>query len=148
MTVRSESEERPREGGRQEEVKAMCQHCNSDYSLWGLRDAAFFSCMWDGPLRCSEACGLDVADLRDTDDPDDLHVRLLRSLCRSCSYDPISRVRRAARGNRRWTGAPLFASRIGTAVWRNLHLRSAPRGGAPVSMIPGGKARTMGMAYK
>ena len=43
---------------------------------------------------------------------------------------------------------PLFASRIGTAVWRNLHLRSAPRGGAPVSMIPGGKARTMGMAYK
>ena len=93
MTVRSESEERPRVGGRQEEVKAMCQHCNSDYSLCGLRDAALFSCMWDGLLRCSEACGLDVADLRDTDDPGDLHVRLLRSLCRSCSY---GRIRGAA----------------------------------------------------
>ena len=98
----------------------MCQHCNSDYSLWGLRDAALFSCLWDGLLRCSEACGLDVADFRDTDDPDDLHVRLLRSLCRSCSY---GRIR----------GAAVLLGEIG--------------GGREPPFLPPGSARRCGATY-
>ena len=62
---------------------------------------------------------------------------------------PHSRVRRAARGNRRWAGAPLFGlpDRHG-GVAQLTFAQRPPGGGAPVSMIPGGKARTMGMAHE
>ena len=61
----------------EEEIQAMCQHCENEFSLWGLRDAALFLCMWDGLLRCSEACGIDVSDLRETDDPEDNGMKIL-----------------------------------------------------------------------
>ena len=64
-------------GLREEEVQKMCRHCENEFSLWGVRDAALFATMWDGLLRCSEACGLDVADLRETEDPKDHGMNIL-----------------------------------------------------------------------
>ena len=54
-----------------------------------------------------------------------------------------SRLRRAARGNRRWTGAtPPFCLPDRHGGKRYFHTRRIAWGVAPVPSIPGGKART------
>ncbi len=66
-----------------------------------------------------------------------------RSFCLSCSYAHIPRSAVPIGGDRRWTGAPpLFASRIGTAVLRHLHLRNTPWEGRSRPKYPCGKAPT------
>ncbi len=43
---------------------------------------------------------------------------------------------------------PFLLPGAGAGALRNSHLHNTPWGGAPVPNIPGGKARTMGMAHK
>ena len=56
---------------------------------------------------------------------------------------PNFRVRRADRGNRKWTGAPpLFGARIGRGAAAQLTFAQHPLGGSLPSHVPGGKSRT------
>ena len=67
--------------------------------------------------------------------------RLFSNLLSPFGLRIASRLGGAARGKRRWTGAPpFFLPGAGAGVWRNLHLHNTPGGVAPVQNIPCGKA--------
>ena len=66
-------------GLRLADVETLCAHCERLPSLYGVRDSALFHTMFDGALRCSEAHGLNVEDVRETEQGDGLTVRIQRS---------------------------------------------------------------------
>ncbi len=73
--------------------------------------------------------------------PFGVHGHFSLTCCVRFGYGSPRGVSVPERGIRRWTGAPpLFASRIGTAGPADVHYRAIALGGAPVSIIPGGKA--------
>ena len=85
------------------DVETLCTHCERLLSLYGVRDVALFHTMFDGALRCSEAHGLNVEDVRETEQDGGLTVRIQRSKTDQegrgsvASIGPI-----AARRLRRW----------------------------------------------
>ena len=66
-------------GLRLADVETLCKHCERLLSLYGIRDAALFHVMFDGALRCSEAHGLNVEDIRETDSGEGLNLVIRKS---------------------------------------------------------------------
>ena len=89
-------------GLRRDEVERMASYCEGLYSLQGLRDAALFSVMFDGLLRVSEAHGLNVEDLRETDSGEGLNVVIKRSKVDQEAKGAVVYIGPAA-ANRVWT---------------------------------------------
>ncbi len=50
------------------DVAKLVAHCEGEYGLRGIRDAAIFSLLFDGLLRVGELAALEVSDLEDQDD--------------------------------------------------------------------------------
>ena len=65
-------------GLRLADVETLCTHCERLLSLYGVQDAALFHVMFDGALRCSEAHGLNVEDVRGAERGEGLTIRIRR----------------------------------------------------------------------
>ena len=66
-------------GLRLADVETLCTHCEQLLSLYGVQDAALFHVMFDGALRCSEAHGLNVEDVRGAERGEGLNLVIRKS---------------------------------------------------------------------
>ena len=90
-------------GLRLADVETLYTHCERLLSLYGVRDAALFHVMFDGALRCSEAHGLDVSDLRQAERGDGFNVQIRRSKTDQAGKGAVAKIGAiAARRLWRW----------------------------------------------
>lgn len=90
-------------GLRLHEVEKMAGYCERLLSLYGVRDAALFHVMFDGALRCSEAHGLNVEDVREAERGDGVNIHIRRSKTDQAGKGAFAKIGPiAARRLRRW----------------------------------------------
>lgn len=102
-------------GLRLHDVERMAGYCDGLCSLYGVRDAALFCVMFDAALRVSEAHGLNVTDLRETDKGEGLNLIIRRSKTDQAGVGAVAYIGpNAAQRLKRWiqaakiTDGPLF----------------------------------------